>query len=326
MVPVVLGFVPTDSIVMLTFGADRAFHARVDLPPPGESTAEVVDLAARARGASRCPPGGLRPLQRGRPPGRTRLLAPGGRLPGRRDRGHRRAPRRRSAAGSRCCAQRRSGAAGVPYDVSAHAVRRPGGARRPRDPRIPRRAGRLDPDRPGAEPPVSPDPRTADQRDSDDPAWVCDDPGGATLPRARCPSDAEAARLLAAVELRSGLPGTPPGSACPAPTPPVMSRSGPTCCAGHPTTTSPDAAAILGLVAWLTGHGALAWCAVDRAVALDPGHSLAGLVGRPADRRGSTHRLGAGVGRARSRLTAAARTQLSPSPRSVPRVRPWVKR
>ncbi|WP_460808046.1 DUF4192 domain-containing protein [Nocardioides salsibiostraticola] len=32
MVPVVLGFVPTDSVVMLTFGAQEAFHARIDLP------------------------------------------------------------------------------------------------------------------------------------------------------------------------------------------------------------------------------------------------------------------------------------------------------
>ncbi len=32
MVPVVLGFVPADSVVMLTFGAQETFHARVDLP------------------------------------------------------------------------------------------------------------------------------------------------------------------------------------------------------------------------------------------------------------------------------------------------------
>ncbi|WP_296605106.1 DUF4192 domain-containing protein [Nocardioides sp.] len=32
LVPVVLGFAPTDSVVMLTFGAARSFHARCDLP------------------------------------------------------------------------------------------------------------------------------------------------------------------------------------------------------------------------------------------------------------------------------------------------------
>lgn len=34
--PVVLGFWPDDSIVMLTFGALRPFHARLPLPPPDE--------------------------------------------------------------------------------------------------------------------------------------------------------------------------------------------------------------------------------------------------------------------------------------------------
>jgi uncharacterized protein DUF4192 len=37
-------------------------------------------------------------------------------------------------------------------------------------------------------------------------------------------------------------------------------------------------AAVLGLAAWLSGHGALAWCAVDRACAVEPDSSLAGLV------------------------------------------------
>jgi len=37
-------------------------------------------------------------------------------------------------------------------------------------------------------------------------------------------------------------------------------------------------AAVLGLAAWLAGHGALAWCAVDRCQAVDPGNTLAQLV------------------------------------------------
>lgn len=37
-------------------------------------------------------------------------------------------------------------------------------------------------------------------------------------------------------------------------------------------------AAVLAFCAWLAGDGALAWCAVDRAEASGPGHSLAGLV------------------------------------------------
>jgi hypothetical protein len=37
-------------------------------------------------------------------------------------------------------------------------------------------------------------------------------------------------------------------------------------------------AAVLGFAAWLSGHGALAWCAVDRSLRTHPGHSLARLV------------------------------------------------
>lgn len=39
------------------------------------------------------------------------------------------------------------------------------------------------------------------------------------------------------------------------------------------------AAALLGFAAWLSGHGALAWCAVERSLEADPDHSLARLVG-----------------------------------------------
>ena len=38
------------------------------------------------------------------------------------------------------------------------------------------------------------------------------------------------------------------------------------------------AAALLAFAAWLTGDGALAWCAVDRCQQSDPGYGLAGLV------------------------------------------------
>ncbi len=42
--PVVLGFWPTDSVVMLTFGARHAFHARVDLPRDRDDLWEMADL------------------------------------------------------------------------------------------------------------------------------------------------------------------------------------------------------------------------------------------------------------------------------------------
>lgn len=51
MVPVVLGFVPSESVAMLTFGAARPFHARVDLPGGRDEIPEVVaSLLDPARG------------------------------------------------------------------------------------------------------------------------------------------------------------------------------------------------------------------------------------------------------------------------------------
>lgn len=46
-----------------------------------------------------------------------------------------------------------------------------------------------------------------------------------------------------------------------------------------PPELSATPAALLGLASWLAGDGALAWCAVDRALEADPDHSLARLLG-----------------------------------------------
>jgi hypothetical protein len=48
MVPLVLGFHPQDSVVLLTFGGPRSFHARVDLPLGLEEQQEVAATLARA--------------------------------------------------------------------------------------------------------------------------------------------------------------------------------------------------------------------------------------------------------------------------------------
>ncbi|TIC85427.1 DUF4192 domain-containing protein [Nocardioides sp. GY 10127] len=42
LVPVVLGFEPEDSVTMLTFGARRQFHARIDLPPSDDRGGAVL--------------------------------------------------------------------------------------------------------------------------------------------------------------------------------------------------------------------------------------------------------------------------------------------
>jgi hypothetical protein len=43
-VPYVLGFYPEDSVVLLTFGRGEAFHARVDLPVDGDAQLSVVEM------------------------------------------------------------------------------------------------------------------------------------------------------------------------------------------------------------------------------------------------------------------------------------------
>ena len=53
LVPVVLGFHPQDSVVLLTFGPPGgAFHARVDLPPDRAGQLEVVDVLVSAVAAN----------------------------------------------------------------------------------------------------------------------------------------------------------------------------------------------------------------------------------------------------------------------------------
>jgi hypothetical protein len=90
------------------------------------------------------------------------------------------------------------------------------------------------------------------------------------------PADPEAARLLVALGERRVL-GTVRA---------LMTRAE---AAGHVgfwtdvVRRAPDdllaaPAALLGLAAWLSGHGALAWCALDRCLAVAPDHALAGEV------------------------------------------------
>lgn len=45
-----------------------------------------------------------------------------------------------------------------------------------------------------------------------------------------------------------------------------------------PAPLLPPAASLLAFAAWLSGHGALAWCALDRSDEVDPGYSMAACV------------------------------------------------
>ena len=44
--------------------------------------------------------------------------------------------------------------------------------------------------------------------------------------------------------------------------------------AGAPDPQVPDTAAVTAFCAWQSGHGALAWCALDRCLEVDPDHGL----------------------------------------------------
>lgn len=271
---VVLGFDPDDSVVMLTFGGPGPFHARVDLPPRRCGPDELALLADTL----------LRPALRHRVEATVLLVF------GDDDRAARRAvravTRALEGAGVGCLEAirahdgrwhplhgrlRGAGAAGVPYDVTAHpfvvdAVLRGRvihGSRAAL-------AATLDTDPEGSAAVTRCRPTSAAA-----PEWAA-----ATARRhalaGTVPPPPEAARLLEAVAdqpVRDAVWGdVERGEARHH----VELWSALVRCA--PDDLVAHAAAVLAFVAWLSGDGALAWCGVDRARAARPDHSLAALV------------------------------------------------
>ena len=280
-VPVVLGFVPQDSVVMLTFGARSAFHARIDLPPPeqaGEAVEALLEPARRhrvrrvvfllytedARRAERVCRALVTDFERAGVEVVEALRADGRRwfalLPGRHG-----VPEW-----------------GVPYDVSAHpfAVQAVVDGRVTHDSRAALAASLApDPARVAALASTVAEGRSdgwaEPTRGAAEAGWV-----RATVSRhvaaGTVPDDAEAARLLAdlpVVALRDVAWSllvretardhvgfwTDLVRRCPADL------------AAAPT-------ALLGFAAWLAGHGALAWCAVDACLEADPDYGLADIL------------------------------------------------
>ena len=204
-VPVVLGFEPADSIVMLTLGARHTFHARVDLPARPARRRRGGRPAARARSA---PPG---PGRRAAALHRRRRPGPGGVARFRRGGPRRRGPAwsRRcgstAAAGSRCWARPVARRAGVPYDVSATRSSS-GRVVGPRAPRLAGRPRRHSPTRPGRR-------RRGRGRCARQPAsgdWVAPRLAGGRTRRAA--PGRVAARLLVAIA--APRCGTRPGRRC----------------------------------------------------------------------------------------------------------------
>ncbi len=287
-VPVLLGFEPEESVVMLTFGAARQFHARLDLPPPDATDAEVAavcdllvepavrhdvprvllvvytDDARRCRRSVRAlvdafTAAGVRVLDTIRADGRHHHPAIG---PGE----------------------------GRAYDVTAHPVR----VQAVLDGRVTHRsraelAATLDAD-PAAHELVV---RALEH----EPALVAEEVSellAGCLAAGRVPEPDEVAGLVQAladpvVRDVAWL---------------LMTREE----APHhvvlwsdvvrrtPDEWLPGAAAVLSFAAWLSGSGALAWCAVDRCLSVDPDHTLGGYVAQLLERAVPPHAW-AGAGR-----------------------------
>ena len=286
--PVVLGFSPSDSVVLLTFGPG-AFHARADLPAAGddEGRSEVVTTLldpVRRHGVTRAAL-----LLFTDDPGLSRLVA--------RDLGTAlvragvdlvdslRAHEGRwwPASG------RRQGvpAWGVPYDPTAH----PFAAQAVLDGRVTlaSRTALAQSLVPLADE-VREVERAAlcalDPAATGEPGWASRERRWAadlvlTHARARTvPGVADLGRLVA------GLGSFAVRDAVWAMTPPAHDGAAARACADLwtevvrrcPEQWRAPAAALLAYAAWNSGNGALAWCAVDVAEAADPEHTLTGLV------------------------------------------------
>jgi hypothetical protein len=269
--PVVLGFVPTDSAVMFTFDAPSCFHARVDLPSSGEEVDPFVEVL-------------LAPCQRHDV--RRVLFLLYSDDPVRADRVARRLVRAFRAAGIEVVdavradgrrwfpllrARRSVPPSGVPYDVSAHLF----AAEAVLSGRV-THASRAD-----LEATVAPDPAAVARvaAAAPDPDVQRPEPGWLPATVARhvaagsVPDDAEAARLLAGlldVRVRDAALALLRRDTAEA-----HARLWSDLVRRAPESLIAPAAAVLGFAAWMSGNGALAWCAVDRCLAADPDHRLA---------------------------------------------------
>ena len=276
MVPVVLGFAPTESLVMLTFGAASPFHARVDLPDRPRDVRQVVasllEPAAR-HGVSRV-------LLVGYADDLDRLERVTGQVREAFERAGIEVLGRLAADGARWWhLPRQDGEPGTAYDVSAH---------------------------PFAAEAVWRGLVTHETR-TDLAATMAPDPDAVTeSERALAGLEAHGATGAAEAAWASGLVRQCVAASCPPPAG-ALARL----LAGMTDVTVRDAvwftldrsdveahlafwtdvvrrcpvshlsapAAVLGFAAWVSGQGALAWCAVDRAREGDPAYPLAGLLG-----------------------------------------------
>jgi hypothetical protein len=271
-VPVVLGFRPEDSLVMLTFGARRTFHARLDLPPPDEVSAvdELVDALLgpsrrhRVRQVAFVVYSGDRELA-------ARLAA--ALVPAFVAEGIAVLDVLRAHGGRWSSVPLRAGgreSEPAPYDDGAH----PFAAQAVFEGRVTRSS------REELRATIAADPELRERwagllrRGRLGPAWpdaVCRLVAGWVDARA-APDDEGAARVLAGlahVEVRDAVLGAV-GRAQARDHVQVWSML----LRGAPDSSVAEVAAVTAFCAWLSGDGALAWCALDRCFEADPEHGL----------------------------------------------------
>lgn len=275
-VPVVLGFRPSDSLVMLTFDARRTFHARVDLPPPDALAADLPELSDALLGP--CLAHGV---------GRVALIVYSGdsrvssRVAGRlrsdfRAREIEVIDVLRAHEGRWWRVPSRSGAreeSAQPYDDATH----PFAAQAVFDGQV-THASRdelretLAPDAEAQELVRSQQRGLGAAPGPAELGWVIEVLARCVVTRAD-PDDDEAARLLWAIgriDVRDAALFTVTRE---------TSREHLRIWSGlvrrAPTEQVPAAAVLAAFAAWQSGHGALAWCALDRCLEIEPAHPLA---------------------------------------------------
>lgn len=273
MVPVVLGFEPADSVVMLTVDAPQPFHARVDLPPGPDAVPEVVDLLLEpalrhgVRAVVLLVYSAHHDLARAVVRRARRGLAGGGAGPRvlealRADAG-RWYPLLRDRRGL--------GTTGVAYDVASHPFVVEAVV-----------SGRV----------------LHSSREQLADTLRADEVAVAAVAAARVAAAASAPWASSMLATWASRPDPPPvdvaarllgGLAEPAVRQAAWAAVPRDGARDHvrlwsdlvrrsPEDLVAHAAALLGLCAWVAGDGALAWCAVDRCRAVEPDHVLAGLV------------------------------------------------
>lgn len=273
MAAVALGFVPEDSVVLLTFDADRSFHARVDLPDRPEDDEPTVQLllaparhhrvrraallvyaaSPRAHDARRFGPGLVRAFQEA---GIDVVDAV-------------------RADGRRWFALLEPADPGVAYDVSAH----PFAAQAVLDGRAllgsrAELARGLEPDAEAVARIARVTALLAGRRQRLDAAGVT--AAVAARLTAGHLDDETLVEVLRAIQLPAVRDGAWTTIRRATAHDHVRLWTHAVRCAPEPVRGS--AAAVLAFAAWLAGDGALAWCAVDRCRAVDPTNSLADLV------------------------------------------------